>query len=310
MHLGPGCLGTAATDTGRNERPLASRSELLRTASAHLEKEEEGEEEGEREAKAHSTVTAAAFHRHPLADGLGMDDRELASIGLIIPAAVGQPVIPNLHTVERVAQARDIDQDPRPNGGKNQLIPRPEKTAVSGQATLHESSGCGQLRRCDGALAIRMPLSCITSKTLESNLDLVACSSRQTSAEVTTLNFSKPLGLRPSLDAFQDENLPRNGVDGRAISPLEYTRAYLLEKARSERDGPINLPPPPDTHWCWAQNREDLSIHLRESSSPTATQFSSLIQHSSPAQNPSWGKGPHQQPSTQSSVHHTSANKY
>ncbi|RCI11745.1 hypothetical protein L249_7610 [Ophiocordyceps polyrhachis-furcata BCC 54312] len=236
-------------------------------------------------------LSAVHFHQHPLAKDLGWTSRAKAQLGLVYefdseneaadneapPVPGPAPRSPG-RAPRRAPPARATDDmppvpplPPIPESLKSNLTPKRWGKMVSrikhrpGSPPPEESS------------APPPPVPRRLRPTLKSHISNPELQSpRDTNDNIinTTLTIhdnsppcipsssrADPLAIdSPSLDVIRVPGPPKFRLAEPRLSPMEYSRMYLVEKAQAEKEGRRCELPPPKKLWRWSPHHEDFLV--------------------------------------------------
>jgi hypothetical protein len=253
--------------------------------------------------------TTVVFHRHPLADDLGLDDRTLAQMSLIISAEVPSrdEVQPNdaNDTDESYRSAEAVEgpsiETDEPSVGSQDESPQPtfwseaphrrprryeaiERLEITLGPVVEDPKGEHLAEQLDsptnhpskaGASSPTAPSDTSSIETLAATVGAVS----PNDLEARRLSVSD-IGDLPKLTTFEsspvtkkDRDTPPFTFTAPNIGPMEYTRMYLIEQARVDQEGGSNPLPAPEKRWAWTHEEENLLIIPRMPPSLDRNQF-------------------------------------
>ena len=253
--------------------------------------------------------TTMVFHRHPLADDLGLDDRTLAQMSLIISTEVpsrGEIQLKDSDDTDKSHQSAKTVKGPSIATDESEVGSQDEGPQLASwfEATHRRPRRYDAAKRLETTLVpiaedpegerlseqldpptshlIKAGASSPTAPSDTSSIETLAAAVSAVSPndlEARRLSVSdigdlpKPTTFEPSPVTMEDRDTPLFTFAAPKIGPMEYTRMYLIEQARVDQEGGSNPLPAPEKRWAWTSEEENLLIIPRIPPSVDRNQF-------------------------------------
>ncbi|RDA87602.1 hypothetical protein CP532_3965 [Ophiocordyceps camponoti-leonardi (nom. inval.)] len=223
-------------------------------------------------------LSSVHFHQHPLAKDLDWTSRAKAQLGLVVPSQLASRDFYPGRAPRRAPPARATDDmppvpplPPIPESLKSNLTPKRWGKMIS--RIKHRPGSPPPEESYTPPPPVPAPPPPVprrlrpTLKSHISNPELQSSSDSNTNIVITTLTIQDgPAPCIPSssrtdpLDVIHVPGPAKFRLAEPRLSPMEYSRMYLVEKAEAEKEGRQCELPAPKKLWRWSPHHEDFLI--------------------------------------------------